>query len=473
MEVFMTERQLLFTLDYEQFNEILSHQNWFNLQQEFERAGTSLSQSFLIWRGESGSTWLLVDFDTKKAYDLETEAEAEAPAGTTEPEKSIRVEISGPSSQEKQLIELADTSLILSYLQQGPQGTDDGFIDFIKKNNLDRINLEKLKRSDLAAAGFSFEAGYQNLSPIYTMFCEILTSPRESLTDLSRGNLQQIMEYLRQFYEQAEQINNFEIKGENPSQIYGSLLQTIAGFCEGTKEFLRQHIAYLNSKKIEQLENQVETTLASAEERYNTTISEETEKLLKIGEEAKQQTTEIVQKLEQTHLKYQNQLTEKPASQYKEIFAAQAEKYRNSSRFWLGMAGLATAAFGVTFILLSIFLKSEGAELPGILQNLFTKGFVLSPIYVWLNRSIKNHTAQKHLEIINVHRQNALETFDTFVAAAEGNRETRDAVLLAATKAIFDANQSGYLSTKTSGVDNTSPVQQIIKEVIPSKSTDN
>ena len=460
----MAEGQSLFTLDYEQFNEILSHQNWFNLQHEFERAGTSLSQSFLIWKGESGSTWLLADFDAKKTYDIDTKKAASTDSQAT-------VEILEQSNQEEQLIELTDTSLILSYLQQNPQGTDDGFIDFVKKINLDRINLEKLKRSDLAAAGFSFEAGYQNLSPIYTMFCEILTSPRESLIDLSRGNLQQIMEYLRQFYEQAEQINNFEIKGENPSQTYGSILQAIAQFCEGTKEFLRQHIAYLNSKKVDQLENQVETTLAGVEERYNTTISEETEKLLKIGEEAQQQTTEIVKKLEQTHLKYQNQLTEKPISQYKEIFAEQAEKYRNGSRFWLGMAGLATAAFGATFIFLSIFLKSGGTEWIGILQNLFTKGFVLSPIYVWLNRSIKNHTAQKHLEVVNVHRQNALETFDTFVAAAEGNRETRDAVLLAATKAIFDTNQSGYLSTKTSGSDSTSPVQQIIKEVIPTRSS--
>ena len=96
----------------------------------------------------------------------------------------------------------------------------------------------------------------------------------------------------------------------------------------------------------------------------------------------------------------------------------------------------------------------------------------LSPIYVWLNRSIKNHTAQKHLEVINVHRQNALETFDTFVAAAEGNRDTRDQVLLAATKAIFDTNQSGYLSTKSSGSDSASPVQQVIREVISPKSSE-
>ena len=137
------------------------------------------------------------------------------------------------------------------------------------------------------------------------------------------------------------------------------------------------------------------------------------------------------------------------------------------------MAIVATAVFGGVFILLSLILGSGGTQLTGILQSIFTKGFVLSPIYVWLNRSIKNYTAQKHLEVINTHRQNALETFERFVEAAEGNRETRDAVLLAATKAIFDANQSGYLSTKTSGTDNTSPVQQIIREVIPTKSADN
>ena len=137
------------------------------------------------------------------------------------------------------------------------------------------------------------------------------------------------------------------------------------------------------------------------------------------------------------------------------------------------MAIVATVAFGGVFILLSILLGSGGTQLTGIFQNLFTKGFILSPIYVWLNRSIKNHTAQKHLEVINTHRQHALETFDTFVAAAEGNRETRDAVLLAATKAIFDANQSGYLPVKSSGSDSASPVQQIIKEVVPTKPSGN
>ena len=72
------------------------------------------------------------------------------------------------------------------------------------------------------------------------------------------------------------------------------------------------------------------------------------------------------------------------------------------------------------------------------------KRLLLSPIYVWLNRSIKNYTAQKHLEVINTHRQKALDTFDTICYGAAGeNRETRDAVLLAATDAIFRREPDG------------------------------
>ena len=210
----MTEGQFLFTLDSKQFNEILSQQNWFNLQHEFETTGNSLSQSFLIWKGETGSTWLLVDFETKRTYDIERETEAEEPA---------TVEISRASNQEEQLIEMTNPKLILSRLQQRPQGTDEGFIDFLKRMDLGKGNLEILKRSDLSGAGFSFESAYRNLSTVHKMFREILTSSNESLIDLSRDDFQSLADYLRQFYEQADQINSFEIKGENPSKNYNSL----------------------------------------------------------------------------------------------------------------------------------------------------------------------------------------------------------------------------------------------------------
>ena len=107
----------------------------------------------------------------------------------------------------------------------------------------------------------------------------------------------------------------------------------------------------------------------------------------------------------------------------------------------------------------------------GVLQNVFTKGFLLTLIYLVLNRSIKNYTAHKHLEVVNRHRQNALDTFDDFFESAGENQETRDAVLLAATNAIFDANQSGYLSPRTKGTDTANPIQQVVRSVLPSSSS--
>ena len=117
-------------------------------------------------------------------------------------------------------------------------------------------------------------------------------------------------------------------------------------------------------------------------------------------------------------------------------------------------------------------LEPTGSQLSAILQNLFAQGFFLSLIYLLLNRSIKNYTAEKHLETINRHRQNALATFEAFAEAAGENQETRDAVLLASTDAIFEANQSGYLSTRTSRSDSANPIQQVVRAVIPSKSSD-
>ena len=464
----MNEGQVSFTFDYEQFNEILNQQNWSKLQHEFEKRGIVLSKSFLIWQENSSYTWLLADFETKKAYDIK---------GNIQTEKPDIVEILESSSPKKLLIEPTDPELIFSRLEQRPKGTGEGFINFSTKLSisLDTIDLEKLKRSDLSGAGFSFESVHSSLLIVHKMFYEILTSSNESLVNISRSELQTVVSNLKQFYDYARQILKFEIKGENPSENYKSILTNITQFCEDMKGPLRNHIAYLNSNKVDQLANQINTTLTAAEEKVNTAISSETERLQKISEEAQQKEEKRQESFDKIYVQLQNQLAEKPISQYKEIFSDQAKKHRTMAWVWLSGTGLLTLAFGGIFAWLFLWLLKDfvptADNVSVILSNLLTKGFLLSLVFLLLNRSIKNYTAEKHLEVINTHRQNALETFDVFVTAAEGNRETRDAVLLAATRAIFEANQTGYLSAKTSSSDTASPVQQIIKEVMPSKSS--
>ena len=452
----MAERKRLFSFDLARFREVLESP-WLNLQHEFKSRGVSLSQSLLIWQEESGD-WLLIDFENNKTYDIERVED-------TDGNPTVRVWVWEQPSEGEQTVILEGTEAILDYLQRA-QGTEQGFIDLLKRLNLDELDLEGLKRSDLSGAGFNFESVHQDLLIVHSMLQEILTSPREWLLNYSRVIVQDLNRELPRFYENVQKIEDFEISGENPREMHTDLLQNISDSCNSAKEPLGRTIAYLSSRKAAQLAAEVNATVATAVGRLET----ETNRAEEINNEAQKKQAAMQQEFDGLKIEVENKLAEKPISQYKTIFANQAKEHHKRAWDWLKMAGGATAMFFVAFAGLTIWLGSEGSGLTGTLQNLFTKGFVLSPIYVWLNRSIKNYTAQKHLEVINTHRQNALETFDTFVAAAGDNRETRDAVLLSATEAIFDANQTGYLSTKSSGSDSRSPIQQVIREIIPDKS---
>ena len=214
----MAEGKMLFSMDYERFNEILSRKSWFNLREEFHMRTIPFSESFLIWVEESRKEWFLVDFEVNKTYSVKQKTGAE--------ESSI-VEIWELSNQEEQLTDLNVPETILSRLQQDPLGTNKGFIDFLTKIDLDKINLEGLKRSDLFGARLSFESAYQDLLNIHKMFEEILISSRESPIDLSRGDLQQFVDPLNQFFEYVEQVENFDVKDENPAQRHINLLRSV------------------------------------------------------------------------------------------------------------------------------------------------------------------------------------------------------------------------------------------------------
>ena len=453
----MAEEQRSFSVETDRFREAFNNHKWFNLQYEFKTQGVSLSQSLLIWQGESGGTWLLADFENKKTYDIK---------GGDDADGNRTLEVSERPSEAEQPITLTDTKTIRSHLERA-QGTNQGFIDFLKRLNLDELDLEGLKRSDLSGAGFSFESVNHDLLIVHSMLREILTAPREWLLNISRVVVQNLNRYLPQFYKNIREIEDFQISNENPRETHDSLLQTISNSCDSMKEPLGHIVAYLSSRKVGQFAAEVDATVATAAGRLET----ETNRAKENSNEVEKLRNETQQELNQLKLERQNQQAKQSVSEYKEIFENQAKQYRKGAWIWLGAAGAATIAFFGAFYWLSKFLGPEGPGLTEALQNLFTKGFLLSPIYVWLNRSIKNHTAQKHLEVINTHRQKALETFDRFVEAAGENRETRDAVLLSATEAIFDANQTGYLSAKGSGSDSRSPVQQVIREIISDKSS--
>ena len=301
-----------------------------------------------------------------------------------------------------------------------------------------------------------------------------MTAPRESLIGLSKDNIQQIRNYLQQLLDRFQEVYNFNPQNsdlQNSREEHKRTLQEIVSFCDEVKQQLGPIVTYLKSKEVEQLETQVKATVADTVTEAVEKLNTETDRLQKQGRSIRTKMKLKGQEdFNQLRDQMQDLLAKESVSEYGTIFEGQANEHKGAARGWLISTVVLSIGFSGVFVWLFNVLRLGGTEWVGVLQNIFTKGFLLSLIYLLLNRSIKNYTAQKHLEVINRHRQNALDTFERFVSSA-ARQETKEEVLLAATNAIFDANQSGYLSAKMRGNENVSPILQVIKAFTPSSSS--
>jgi hypothetical protein len=357
-------------------------------------------------------------------------------------------------------------------LDQQVYATTQGFVNWLRqfKSDLDGYDLEELKRTDLSANNLSFEIVYPNLLIVYEMFQEILISSNNQFVGLSDHRVQQeIQTDLNEFLKILRTIHYFDSR--STATRHAEILKQTFNLCDKVQRQLQQVVTYLKAKKAEQLENQlaeqletkVNTTVADVEQRFNRAVDSSTEQ----REEAEKNESERQKVFAELENTLREEIAKETVSKYSGIFKKQTAEHQRASKIWLVATSVLIVAFGGVFYWLFETLRLGGTEWVGVFQNIFTKGFLLTLIYFVINRFSKNYTAQKHLEVVNRHRQNALDTFEAFVAAAGSNQETKDAVLLAATSAIFDTNQSGYLPTKTKGSESANPIQQTVRAVLP------
>ena len=309
----MAENRKLFSLSPGRFHEIWAQKHWFDLQPEFKMRNISLSQSLLTWREEEDMQ-VLVDFENARTYHI---------TGVDDTGDAPMVDVWEVASEDEQLATSNDLKTILDHLRKG-NGTGLGFIDLLKKFDLAEINLEKLKRSDLSGAGFSFDYLHRDLLIVHGMFRDILTSPRELLINLSRTELRTIGDNLRQFYETVEEIEGFKISDDYPREVHAELLRKISEFCDSAKPFLGNSVAFLSSRKVDQLESNVNATVAKAIDQ----LTAETSTGKRNNEEFEKQEAKRQQGFEKIKLDVQDSLADKSVSHYKTIFSDQAGKHR-------------------------------------------------------------------------------------------------------------------------------------------------
>ena len=122
-----------------------------------------------------------------------------------------------------------------------------------------------------------------------------------------------------------------------------------------------------------------------------------------------------------------------------------------------------------------VFCAAAAAFWLGLPEGLFdrisaiaAKLVIISGLYYLLVACVKNYRAHRHLAVSYEQRKNSIGTFQAFVDAAKDikdNDETRKAILLATTSAIFTPVATGY------STDQPDPTPMQAVEVIKAKKT--
>ena len=185
--------------------------------------------------------------------------------------------------------------------------------------------------------------------------------------------------------------------------------------------------------------------------------------LLKEKEFAKNESEKLLSEIQDVLDKARQAAVEVGVAQHYLIFKEESEEHKNLSDLWLKRTVYVLIGIGIIGLAL-LFIPPHDTKTISLIQFTVTKIVVLSVLFYGLSMCTRNYKAHKHNSILNKHRQNALNTFETFTKAAGSDLQTKSAVLLEATHTIFSNQQTGYLNNDND-TDSPNKIIEIFKNV--------
>jgi hypothetical protein len=191
------------------------------------------------------------------------------------------------------------------------------------------------------------------------------------------------------------------------------------------------------------------------------------EEIAAIRDEATRDAKEKLVEVENTLASVRKLASEAGVSQHAAVFDEEAKKLERISLRWLiasGVFAIFIGAMAFNLIGLSNWDQvSIGAASNSYiaLRPVIEKTTISLLLFFGLFLSIRNYSANRHNEIVNRHRMNALRSFETFARSASDDA-TKNVVLIQATQAIFSPQATGYV--KNDGENSpSSPIIELIR----------
>lgn len=298
------------------------------------------------------------------------------------------------------------------------------------------IDPESLVREDELGQAFSFKDGL----PVFRRTLELFEELAEcDFTDLPHSTLEQLNGQAEDALKRLQAIKEFDPASTDqpPGSERDSLIEQLQNRWDTYHKTVMPVVGYLQRRGMDfdALERQARGTLSELEDAQQEFEKRKDHALVDINEALE---------------KVREAAAEAGVSQQAIYFGEEAESHENASWWWLGSA----AAFGAATLLYTwkmleprlLALVGE-ASASGIVSAAIPRLVIVSILTFGIIWSARNFARNRHNMVVNRHRRNALSTFETFVKASS-DPQTKDAVLIQATRSIFAPQPSGYSSAQ-------------------------
>lgn len=317
-----------------------------------------------------------------------------------------------------------------------------------KLNAIEAQSLEKIEQP-----GFTLDLREE--LPLFKRILELFNSlANANMESIPTFLLNKLKQSAQQAIDSFERIQNFDPSARNPVEQKDNLIQRIKNEYDEYFQQIAPTIAYCSQseEKFEMLERQAQDFV---------------EKIEKLSSSLEREKSRIIDDATDALTQVQNAAAEIGVAQHTVHFETEVRKHTKARTRWLCV----TAFLG--FVMLFLIASSvyyymnhiPEMQIAQLVQLAISKAVffgVLSFALVWASRMYR---AESHNLVVNQHRQNALRTFETFIAAS-GDDSTKGAVLLEATQCIFSHQPSGFAQNEQGAA--TSPrVLEIFRNLMP------
>ncbi|MDR0215558.1 MAG: hypothetical protein LBJ15_16370 [Comamonas sp.] len=316
--------------------------------------------------------------------------------------------------------------------------------------SLERIqnfDVSTLKRTEDLGRQMSFEEAIPQAQEIVSFYKRI---PISILSDLTNSQLEIIYRSADSDFNQFSRILEFSATASDSINSRAYIINTINSRRDDIFEKLWQFVAYGVAKS-------TDTALLEAQARA--TI-----------QGIKDQTQALTAQLNQSKEDAENALSairavasEQGVSQQAIHFKEEAQNQETLASTWLrytyGFAG-GLGFFAVLSLFLHKFEWIKPANNAEMLQLATSKVLMFTTLAYLLLMAARNYATHKHNAVVNRHRQNALLTYQSLVAAG-GASGTQDIVLAHASACIFSPQETGFTQGKGDSTSGTKSVLEL------------